>query len=68
MINISADIDEHEAELLASLLRNQIVEHRLMAKVEYAAGSVTKAESSWHLRHADFIEAMAKKLFPNWEP
>ena len=66
-INISADLDDHEVDLLASLLRGYITEHREMAKVKQLLDEITQTELKWHLGHADFTETIAKKLFPGWK-
>lgn len=64
--SISTDLDDHEVELLASLFREHIGKNREMAKVEHAVGEIDQATLDWQLLHADFIEAIANKLFPGW--
>ena len=66
-INISADLDQHEAEFLCELLRACVVKNRQMARFEHACGEMTDAELKWHLRHADWVDTVAEKLFPGWE-
>jgi hypothetical protein len=65
-ITITADLDEFEVELVASLFRDYITENREMARVEHAAGRKTADELKWHLGHADYVETIAKKFFPGW--
>lgn len=65
-IAVAAELDEFEFELVASLFRDYIIENREMARVKHAAGKKTDDELKWHLGHADFVEAIAKKFFPSW--
>lgn len=66
-IHISADLNQLEAEMLSYLFMDYITENREMAKMKHAAGEVTDAELKWHLGHADWLDTIAKKLFPGWE-
>jgi hypothetical protein len=63
---IDTDLDEFEADTLVDLLKDYISENREMARYRHVVGEVTQAELDWHLSHADYVEGIAKKLFPKW--
>ena len=66
LTSIATDLDDHEIELLVFLFQDHIGKNREKAKFEHAADKITQAVLDWQLRHADFVEATAKKLFPGW--
>lgn len=65
-IKISATLDEFESETLADMFMDRVSEHREMAIYNHGVGKITKAELDWHLKHADYVESIAKKIFPGW--
>ena len=66
MALISALLDDFETEALAGILGDEIVKNRQFAKVEHATGQISDEQLAWHLGHAEFLETIAKKLFPHW--
>jgi len=66
MTKINAELDGFEVELVASLLGDEIVKNRQMAKLDHATGTMSQEKLDWHLAHADFIEAIARKLLPDF--
>ena len=65
-MKIEVELDAFEHEKLASLIHDDIVEHRQEAKFKHAVGDMTKNELDWHFSHAEWTEEIAVKIFPNW--
>lgn len=63
---ISATLDDFEADALAGLLRREIVNSRQLARVEAACGEMTAEVLAQSESYANWLESMAKKLFPGF--
>lgn len=64
---INATLDAYQQDVLASLLRDQIVKNRYAAVCRFHAGKITQAELQWHQDHANYLEVIAEKLFHGWQ-
>jgi predicted GIY-YIG superfamily endonuclease len=65
-MKIEVELDRFEVDTLAEMLHDRILEHRQGATADYVDGKISDAELAWHQSHADYVEGIARKLFPNW--
>lgn len=68
---IDVELDGFEVENLSGLLGDSIIHHRQEVMLTWLSkgdvvGGVSPYEVRWHLRHAEYLESIARKLFPDF--
>jgi hypothetical protein len=67
LVKVETELDAFEADYLAGTLKSEITKYREVAALDRAVGRIDDAKLAWCRAHSDFIEGIAKRLFPDWD-